>query len=115
MKVILALALLAVLGFTVAGCGATKKRTVVHNDGQALRSSPITVTGTTTVPNVATGTLIHCRGGPSAKVPRRGGAVAAGEDKLSEVGAPAPTSSSGEIQLEHQMNGSVTVRCKPST
>ena len=113
-KTLIALALLAVLGFAAAGCGATKKKTVVYHDGQAMRSSPITFTGTTTVPNVATGTLIHCKGGPSAKVPRRGATVAAGEDKLSPVGTPPPTTPSRAIQLTHLQNGSVTVSCTPS-
>jgi|SRR5579862_2847736 len=105
------IALVLSVAAAVVGCGAAKKKTVVYHDGQALRSGPITVTGTTTVPNVPTGTLIHCKDGAGAKVPRRGWAVAA----LTPVQSyPAPTAPSGEIQLRHLQNGSVKVLCKPS-
>ncbi len=78
MKPILALALLAVLGFAVAGCGSAKKA----KSGQytvtlykKADSSPITVRGTTTIPNVKPGARVNCKGwkGQGVAVPSRGG------------------------------------------
>jgi hypothetical protein len=110
MKRILALVLLAVLGFAVAACGSTKKAYV--NMG-GLGGSAFVVRGTTTISDVTTRDLVRCQGGPSANVPTPGGAVAAGTDRLSPTGAPSSTSSRGEIQLTRLRNGSVTVTCTP--
>jgi hypothetical protein len=52
-----ALAVLAVVGLTVAGCGV-----------KAV-SGPITVAGIATIANVKVGTLIRCKGGPAARTP----------------------------------------------
>jgi hypothetical protein len=119
-KAILALALFAVLGFTVAGCGSGKKANTgqytvtLHNN---VPSGPITVTGagTTAISNVKTGTRITCKGGTSAKVPRIGYSIGFGQG----VGTFSGRSSSErpqhqvEIELTHLPNGSVTVICNP--
>ena len=110
MKLILALVLLAVLGFAVAACGSTKKAYV--NMG-GLGGPAYVVRGTTTISNVATGDVVRCKGGLSAEVPTPGGAVAVGRDRLSPTGTPASSSSMGEIQLTRLRNGSVTVTCTP--
>jgi hypothetical protein len=139
-KEVLALALLAVLGFAAAGCGSGKKNdlstriaqnysggstTVVTLGGPDLGSTtagsvghPITVTGTaiTTIPNVRAGTLVVCStrhgAGAKVKVPRVGGAVAEGQQQLRQLGQkPAPTQS---INVTHLENGSITVSCTRS-
>jgi hypothetical protein len=71
MKRILALVLLAVLGFAVAACGSTKKAYV--NMG-GLGGPAFVARGTTTISDVTTGDLVRCKGGPSATVPTPGGA-----------------------------------------
>lgn len=118
MRSFLALALLVVLGFAATGCGSGGKANsgqytvTLHNN---VPSGPITVTGTrtTAISNVRTGTVVRCKNGPSAKVPRRGiglsestGVGAAG----SGTTAPPPA----EISIMHLPNGSITVTCKPS-
>ena len=117
LKTLVTLALLAILGFAAAGCGATKKKAVMiarTGPGGPPRTVNIAaLRGTNTIPNLPTGTLVRCRGGPGAKVPRRGAAVAAGNDKLVTVGSTAPTTPSREIQVMHLLNGSVTVTCMP--
>jgi hypothetical protein len=110
MKPILALVLLAGLGFALAACGSTKKAYV--NMG-GLGGPAYVVRGTTTISKVATGDLVRCKAGPSADVPTPGGAVAVGRDRLSPTGTPASSSSAGEIQLARLRNGSVTVTCTP--
>lgn len=107
MKPILALVLLAVLGFTLAACGSTKA--YVNMGG--LGGPAYVVHGTTTISNVATGQLVRCKGGPSANVPTPGGTVAVGRDRLRPTGTPASSSSLGEIQLTRLRSGSVTVTC----
>jgi hypothetical protein len=124
MKPISALALLAILGFTVAGCGSSRKagpstsvtRAVVTVGGPEL--GPITVTGptTTTIPNVPTGTRITCRTrhglGANVKVPRVGVTVAEGQSQLRELGQTrTPTQ---QINLTHLEDGSITVSCSQS-
>jgi hypothetical protein len=119
MKPILALALLAVLGFAVAGCGSSKKAdsgqyqysvTLYEKAG----SGPITVTGTTTIANVKTGTRIKCKGWPGrgVKVPPPGSAANVGEGEVTPSGT---THSSRGMQLTHQENGSLTVSCTSLT
>ncbi len=115
MKPILALTLLAVLGFAVAGCGSGKKT----NSGQytvTLRrdvaSGPITVTGpaTTAILDVKTGTHIRCKGwtGKDMRVPRLGSGLTLGESvKLS--GSVTQTEL---MSLTHRENGSITVDCQ---
>jgi hypothetical protein len=117
-KAILALALLAVLGFTVAGCGATKK---IEAKGSltavaipnAHASHTITVVGTTTIPNVKSGTRIKCKGwlGHGVKVPPIGGEANVGGGIAAPNGVP-PTSH--QMRLNHSENGSLTVVCTSS-
>jgi hypothetical protein len=119
-KAILALALLALLGFLAAGCGATKKIVV-----KVETSSPsttiadvgpgtITVVGsaTTTIPNVTTGTRIKCKGWPGrgVKVPPPGTQANVGGGKAT----PNGTLKSHVVQLTHLANGSLTVSCTSS-
>jgi hypothetical protein len=120
-KAILALALLAVLGFTVAGCGSGKKA----NAGQytvTLRSNvtsgPVTViAGTTAISNVKTGTRITCKGGMSANVPRIGYTIRAsqGVGNFSGRSASQRPQHQVEIELARLLNGSVAVTCNPAT
>ena len=91
MKPLLTTALLAILGFAVAGCGATKKI--------------VTLTGTVTLPNVKSGTLVTCKGGPVILVPAHG--LGIGQVTI------LTRKNSPEIQLTHLQNGSVTASCKP--
>ena|SRR6478735_1706375 len=102
-KALLALALIAVAGFALAGCGSSKRAVSPHL---------IIVTGTTTVSNVKTGVFIGCKGGPAAKVPPRGEGV---DSSASQVAVTTTTGvpQAGAIQLTHLKNGSVTVSCKP--
>ena len=96
MKRLLAVVLVALVGFAAAGCGS----------GTKTGSGAITVTGTTTISNVDTGTLVSCKGGiPSSKVPP------AGEGVTANVDGTGP-SSSGMLQLTHRQDGSVVVRCR---
>lgn len=88
-----ALALLAVLGFVVAGCGSS-----IRADSAA---GAVTVTGTTTIANVAVGTLIRCKGGPAARTPHW-----FGSSYLRLPGVP------GLMQLTHKHSGSVVVSCR---
>ena len=120
MKAILALVLLAVLGFAAAGCGATKKIVVtVQTNSLAAKiaddTRTITVDGsvTTTIPNVLTGTRIKCKGWPGrgVKVPPPGSGADVGEGRAT-VNGTAPTSH--DMQLTHQEDGSITVFCTSS-
>ena len=114
MKRIVALALFAVLGLAVAGCGSGKKARIGQYTVTLFKKSgAITVTGTTTISNVTTGTLVRCKGGPAVKVPRRGyGAAASSAETAVTIDSTTtgPTST-GEIRLTHHQNGSVTVSC----
>jgi len=120
-KAILALVLLAVLGFAAAGCGATKKVVVsVQTNSLAAKiayqyARTITVDGsvTTTIPNVLTGTRIKCKGWPGrgVKVPPPGSGADVGEGRAT-VNGTAPTSH--DMQLTHQEDGSITVFCTSS-
>jgi hypothetical protein len=83
-------ALLAVVGFTLAGCGS----------GKNVASGPITVSGTTTISNVQAGIEIRCEGGPAAKVPHW-----FGPSYLRVPGKP------GLIELRHR-HRSVVVACR---
>ena len=118
MKAILVLALLAVLGFTVAGCGATKK--IAAKGSLTAVAIPnangphtITVVGTTTIPNVKAGTRIKCKGwlGHGVKVPRMGSEANVGGGTAAPNGVP-PTSH--QMRLNHSENGSLTVVCTSS-
>ena len=120
MKATLALVLLVVLGFAAAGCGATKKIVVtVQTNSLAAKiaddTRTITVDGstTTTIPNVATGTRIECRGWPgrAVKVPPPGTGADVGGGKATANGT---ASTSHDMQLTHGMDGSVTVFCTSS-
>jgi hypothetical protein len=111
-KVATTLALLAVLGFAIAGCGATKKKIVVYDRVGPVNPIQVTGTGTTTIPNVKTGRPILCQGwkGPGVKVPPPGSSASDSESENSQAGTVP--SSSKQIQLEHLPNGSLTVSCK---
>jgi hypothetical protein len=85
-------ALLALVGCLAAGCGSSS----------GAVSGPITVSGTTTIANAKVGTLLECKGGPSARVPHWFGGSA-----LRRPGVP------GQIALVHKHDGSVTVSCRP--
>lgn len=86
------MALLALMGCLAAGCGSSS----------GAVSGPITVSGTTTIANAKVGTLLKCKGGPSARVPHWFGGSA-----LRRPGVP------GQIALVHKHDGSVTVSCRP--
>ena len=79
-KTLIALALLAVLGFAVAGCGSGKKggsATLAYSIGST--PATIKVTGSTAViPNVKAGTPIACKGmGIRVTAPATGAIVTA--------------------------------------
>jgi hypothetical protein len=80
-------ALLAVVGCFVAGCGSS--------------GGAITISGTTTIANAKVGTLLVCKGGPSARVPHWFGVSA-----LRRPGV------AGQIALVRKHDGSVTVSCR---
>jgi hypothetical protein len=113
-KRIRALALLAALGFA-AGCGSGHNAgsgqytATLHNDRPA---GPITVTGTATtaISNVKTGTLVRCKDGMSARVPRIGYSVEAG-GMSAGPSSSTRTQREGEIELTHLPDGSITVSC----
>ena len=113
MKPILVLALLALLGVTACGsgkrAGSGQYTVTLHNNRPA---GPITVTGTATtaISNVKTSTLVRCKGGMGAKVPRIGYSVEAGGMSAGPSSSTRPRRE-GEIELNHLVNGSITVSC----
>ena len=117
MRPILALALLAVLGFAATGCGATKK-IVVHVDTNAATNPQmrtITVRGSAaTLQRVATGRLVTCHGWPAgeaAQVPGSGSV----EVETSQAGtAGSPPSPLRDIVVTRFHDGSVSVTCGQS-
>ena len=124
MKAILALALLAVLGFTVAGCGSAKRAVSTTYELTVTKvpvnaSGSITVTGitTTTIPNVAAGTRIICKTrqgmGANVKVPRVGATVSEGQLPLTQLGQEPPPEQ--QIAVTHLTGGSITVSCTHSS
>ena len=92
MKAILPLALLAALS---AGCGS----------GSKAAAGPITITGTTTMATVKTGTTIRCKNGPGAAVPPPGQGV-------SGIADPVAGASGGEIQLRRKQDGTLVAVCR---
>jgi hypothetical protein len=114
-----ALALLAVVGVVLAGCGSTKTSGSGTRPLNGSLARSITVAGrAATIPNVKTGTRVTCKGwpGPGAKVPPPGGGVAeeARQDTVTSGPASTGPSSSRELQLRHLRNGSITVSCTRS-
>ena len=116
MKRILALALIAVLGFT-AGCGATKK-IVINTETSALAgriereiTSTVTVdTPTTaTITNATSGTSLSCKGwdGQTVRVPEPYGSA-------NQAEVEPGTTTSIELHVTYHVNGTVTASCKPS-
>ena len=108
-KRLVALAMLAVLGFAVAGCGSKKHQ--VHSEvpqkatialgGEIIGT--ITVTGqTATLPNVKTGTRIACKGLPGIRVT----APATGASVI------ARSRGTRELRLKRLPNGSIQVSCR---
>jgi hypothetical protein len=119
-KAILGLALFAVLGFSLAGCGGTKKiagTVSLPLTAVAIPSAnaphTITVVGTTTIPKVKAGTWIKCKGwlGHGVKVPPLGGEANVGGGTASPNGVP-PTSH--QMRLNRSESGSLTVVCTSS-
>ena len=92
-KKILLLMLLAALGVITAGCGGSGTKA----------AGPITVTGTTTISNVKTGTLVKCKAGPGSVVPPPGHEVT-----QTPEGSAVST---GGLQLNHRQDGSLVAKC----
>ena len=121
MRSFLALALLAVLAFSVAGCGSAKKVHAVAltpTFPDVLGGGPIAVGGrTATILNVQTGARVSCKGrfghGASLRVPRRGASAAEGQSQLTQVTTPPQTkpSPTQQISVTHRQDGSITVSC----
>jgi hypothetical protein len=114
MKAILALALLVV----VVGCGAVKKAAVISGvksgsvPGHASKVpfAAIVVSGTTTLPDVKTGTVIVCSGGqPRAKVPKPNEGVSVGYGMVTSSGKVH--NSTRNLQMTRLPSGAVTVSC----
>ena len=105
MKPILALALLTVLGFTAAACGATKKKVVVNPGGpeSVQQSTPtITVSGKSTLlMNFKAGTRVACKGwsGVQVTVPATGASVI------------ARSRGTKELRLKRLPDGTIHVSC----
>jgi hypothetical protein len=120
-KAILALALLALLGFGVAACGATTKIDVKVNTNSLAteiangEARTITVAGsaTTTIPNVKTGTRISCNGWPErgVRAPPPGTVAYVGGGEAT----PSGTKTSHRVELRRLENGSLTVSCSVSS
>lgn len=114
MKWILVLAVLAALGFAVAGCGSGKKagtETVVrvarsHAVKWVFGAHGVTVigAGTARFTNLKPGTRVSCKGGPALTVPYDRATAAA-------VRGPAPDI---DIKLTRSLNGTVRVSCGSS-
>jgi hypothetical protein len=103
---ILTLALLVVLGFTVAGCGATKKESVVNPGGplsvQQSTAPPIRVSGKSTIlMNLKAGTLVACKDWPGVQV------------TVPATGALVTARSRGtkELRLKRLPDGTIHVSC----
>jgi len=99
MKATLAPALLAALGFAVAGCAS----------GQG-GAATITVRARTTLSRVKTGKPITCTGGsPIVEVPSGRATVVAGSGAVGKGGSgPSPTT---RLRLTRSLDGTVTVAC----
>jgi len=113
-KRIAALAVLAALGFFVAGCGGSAKKggsiSLILVTTARLSPEALTVSGTTTISDVKPGTSIGCKGGgPRVKVPAGAGAVNAGTGTVRKGGSGH--SHSKHLQLTRSPNGTVTVTC----
>jgi hypothetical protein len=129
MKPTLVLAMLAVLGFAVAGCGGTKKAAVtvggpMKHSGTATVDSiagshrmttvhQFIVAGSVTIRNVKTGTQVACKGwhAQGVRVPPRGRAVVGFAPKSAIPGKKAHALD--QMYLRHRQNGSITVNCTP--
>jgi hypothetical protein len=104
MKAGLVLALLAVVGFVLAGCGSgTTHTNSGTTESRTITVGPVTLVGTTTIAHMPTGTPIHCKHGPGAEVPKLGEGVGGSADG---------PNSSGEIQVTHRRDGSVVASCR---
>jgi hypothetical protein len=110
MKAILALLVLATVGFVVVGCGSAKKAV----------SGSIRVTGTTTISNVETGSQVICTklappgvaASVTVAVPPPGQSVNEGVTQATITATGSGPSASAAIHLMHMEDGSVTVACK---
>jgi hypothetical protein len=86
---------LAVLAFAAAGCGSG-------------HSAAITVSGTTTLMTVKTGTPVTCKGGsPRVEVPAGQAAI----NDASGTDSPSGSTHSTQLRLTRHADGSVTVSC----
>ena len=130
MKPTLALAVLAVLGFAVAGCGAAKKTTVtvgglMKHSGTAttvpvVRSTLATtahqfiVAGSVTIKNVKTGTQVGCKGwnGQGVRVPPRGQTLVGFASAMAIPGKKSRALD--QMSLKHRQDGSIAVSCTRS-
>lgn len=130
MKPTLVLVLFAVLGFAVAGCGATKKATVTvggpmkhsttatvdsiaSSDGMTT-SHQFVVAGSVTIRNVKTGTQVACKGwhAQGVRVPPRGQAVVGFASAMAIPGKKSQALD--QMSLRHRRDGSIAVSCTPS-
>jgi hypothetical protein len=121
---------LAVLGFAVAGCGATKKATLtvggpMKHSGTATVDSIVSsdrmktahqfiVAGSVTIKNVKTGTQVGCKGwnGQGVRVPPRGQAVVGFASAMTIPGKKPQALA--QMSLKHRQNGSIAVSCTRS-
>jgi hypothetical protein len=115
-KRLVALALLAALGFAVAGCGSSQKPISggpnVVTLSKKAESHPVQINGTVTIPHLLPFHRVKCYGWPGrgVEVPPRGGTANVGRGKAT----PSGKSSSKSMQVTHLENGSVIVSCKQS-
>jgi hypothetical protein len=102
MKRILALVVLAVLGFATAGCGSGEKARTSHVVKFVSGPHGIRVVGrgTARLAHLKPGTRVSCKGAPAVTVPYDTSSVAA-------VRGPVERS----IKLTRSLNGTVTVSC----
>jgi hypothetical protein len=120
MKRIVALVVLAVVGFAAAGCAAGHKAasnvitltSIVDVKGQPQK---FIVSGTATIPHVAPGAEIACKGNESnwATVPA-GLVDYSGKTysvELSQGGRGSDGGRATRLQLVRSSNGTVTVKC----
>jgi hypothetical protein len=104
MKGIPALALLAAVGLVAAGCASARK----------IVSGSVSITGTTTLSQVKTGTRITCKGsgpggGPTATVTKTPEHVIGASEEIVKSGNVP--SSKRNLQLTRLRNGKVRVIC----
>jgi len=112
-KAVLALAWLAVLSFTVAGCGGTRKVAVKGIPMGVPPPPTVTVAGTTTIRNAVSVLHVKCQGWPGrgVRIPPPGSDGNVGGGTVTPNGT---ATTSHQMQLHHSENGSLTVVCMSS-